>query len=71
MVLGPGVPSQGLSVGDSGRRDLLSLAEGSIFHSCLGLWKHVGLASEGAQILESGLSTEVVETIIHSRAPSM
>ncbi|CAM4558277.1 unnamed protein product [Leuciscus chuanchicus] len=30
----------------------------------------VGLASEGAQLIESGLSTEVVETILQSRAPS-
>ncbi len=30
----------------------------------------VGLASEGALLIDSGLSTEVVETIIHSRAPS-
>ncbi len=29
----------------------------------------VGLASEGAQLINSGLSTEVVETILHSRAP--
>ncbi len=31
----------------------------------------VGLASEGAQLIDTGLSTEVVETIPHSRAPSM
>ncbi len=30
----------------------------------------VGLASEGAQLIDTGLSTEVVETILHSRAPS-
>ncbi len=30
----------------------------------------VGLASEGAQLIDSGLSTEFVETILHSRAPS-
>ncbi len=30
----------------------------------------VGLASEGAQLIDSGLSTEVVETILHSKAPS-
>ncbi len=30
----------------------------------------VGLASEGAQLINSGLSTEVVEIILHSRAPS-
>ncbi len=30
----------------------------------------VGLASEGAQLIDSGPSTEVVEAILHSRAPS-
>ncbi len=30
----------------------------------------VGLASEGAQLIDPGLSTEFVETIFHSRAPS-
>ncbi len=30
----------------------------------------VGLTSEGNQLIDSGLSTEVVETILHSRAPS-
>ncbi len=30
----------------------------------------VGLVSEGAQLIDSGLSTEVVETILHSRVPS-
>ncbi len=30
----------------------------------------VGLASEGAQLIDSDLSTEVVETILHSKAPS-
>ncbi|KAL0170481.1 hypothetical protein M9458_035077, partial [Cirrhinus mrigala] len=29
----------------------------------------VGVAPEGAQLIASGLSTEVVETILHSRAP--
>ncbi len=31
----------------------------------------VGLASEGAKLIDSGLSTKVVDTILHSRAPSM
>ncbi len=30
----------------------------------------VSLASEGAQLIDSGFSTKVVETILHSRAPS-
>ncbi len=51
------------------RRELLSQVGGSIFHPQPELWKLWG-ASEGAQLLDSGLSTEVVETILHSRAPS-
>ncbi len=31
----------------------------------------VGLASEGSQLIDSGLSTKVVKTIFHSRSPSM
>ncbi len=31
----------------------------------------VGMASEGVQLIASGLLTEVVETILQSRAPSM
>ncbi len=31
----------------------------------------VGLASEGAQLIDPDLSTKVIETILHSRAPSM
>ncbi len=31
----------------------------------------VSLASEGAHLIDSGFSTDVVETILHSRAPSM
>ncbi len=34
------------------------------------LWKLWAFPSEGAQLIDSGLSTEVVETILHSRAPS-
>ncbi len=52
------------------RRDLLSQAGGSIFHPPSRTMETVGLASEGAQLINSGLSTEVVETILHSRAPS-
>ncbi len=31
----------------------------------------VGVAPEGTQLIASGLSTEVAETILQSRAPSM
>ncbi len=36
-----------------------------------GVMEAVGVAPEGAQLIASGLSTEVVETILQSRAPSM
>ncbi|KAI2644939.1 Serine/threonine-protein kinase ATR [Labeo rohita] len=35
-----------------------------------GAMEAIGVAPEGAQLLASSLSTEVVETILHSRAPS-
>ncbi len=46
----------------SSRHDLLPL---------LGVVEAVGVAPEGAQLIASGLSTEVAETILQSRAPSM
>ncbi len=36
-----------------------------------GVMEAVGVAPEGAQPIASGLSTEVVEIILQSRAPSM
>ncbi len=47
------------------RRDLLSQASPPPTRTV----ETVGLASEGGQLIDSGLSTEVVETILHSRAP--
>ncbi|KAL0149293.1 hypothetical protein M9458_055331 [Cirrhinus mrigala] len=52
------------------RRDLLSQAGGSILHPPAGAVEALGVAPEGAHLLASGLSTEVVETILQSRAPS-
>jgi len=40
-------------------RDLLSLAEGTILHPHSETWNPVGLASEGAQLIDAGLSTKV------------
>ncbi len=51
------------------RRDLLSQAGGSIFHPHPELWKLWAWPLRGPSS-NSGLSTEVVETILHSRAPS-
>jgi hypothetical protein len=70
MVCGPGFSPGRLSFGapgqegstlSGGRHDISPLPR---------VMETVGLASEGAQLLDSGLSTEVVETILHSRAPS-
>ncbi len=53
------------------RRDLLSQVGGYEISPPTRTVETVGLASEGAQLIDSGFSTEVVESILHSRAPSM
>ncbi|KAI2653704.1 Transposon Ty3-G Gag-Pol polyprotein [Labeo rohita] len=52
------------------RRDLLSQAGGHCVPPSPGAVETLGVAPEGAHLLASGLSTEVVETILQSRAPS-
>ncbi|KAL0153790.1 hypothetical protein M9458_050906, partial [Cirrhinus mrigala] len=70
MVLGPGFPPRRLSMGDS-RQEGPPLASGRHHPSpSPGVVEVVGVASEGAHLVASGLSTEVVETILQSRAPS-
>ncbi len=70
MVLGPDFPSRRLSMGDS-RQEVSPLTGGGHHLSPLpGVVEAVGVAPEGAQFVASGLSTEVVETILQSRAPS-
>ncbi len=65
MVLRPNFSPRRLTLGDS-------CQEGSPLtggrHPCARVMKTVGVASEGAQLIASGLSTEVVETILQSRA---
>ncbi|KAL0199702.1 hypothetical protein M9458_002889, partial [Cirrhinus mrigala] len=70
MVLGPDFSPRRLSLGDS--RQERSPLTGRGFHSSppAGAVEALGVASEGAHLLASGLSTEVVETILQSRAPS-
>ncbi|KAL0173474.1 hypothetical protein M9458_029442, partial [Cirrhinus mrigala] len=70
MVLGPDFSPRRLSLGDS--RQERSPLTGRGFHSPppAGAVEALGVASEGAHLLASGLSTEVVETILQSRAPS-
>ncbi len=53
------------------RRDLLSQAGGTIFHPRPELWKlWVWPLPDGAHFIATGLSTEVVETILKYRVPS-
>ncbi len=49
------------------QRDLLSQAGGNK----QAVVEAMGVAPEGAQLIASGLSTKVVETILQSKAPSM
>ncbi|KAI2646337.1 hypothetical protein H4Q32_026326 [Labeo rohita] len=70
MVLGPDFPPRRLSMGDS-RQEGSPLASGRHDPSpSPGVVEVMGVASEGAHLIASGLSTEVVETILQSRAPS-
>ncbi|KAL0187611.1 hypothetical protein M9458_014710, partial [Cirrhinus mrigala] len=70
MVLGPDFSPRRLSMRDS--RQEGSPLTGGGYHPAPppGAMEAVGVALEGAQLLTSGLSTEVVETILQSRAPS-
>ncbi|KAL0165880.1 hypothetical protein M9458_037724, partial [Cirrhinus mrigala] len=70
MVLGPGISPRRLSMGDSRQKG--SPLTGGGHHSSPPprAVETLGVASEGAHLLASGLSTEVVETILQSRAPS-
>ncbi|XP_053085457.1 uncharacterized protein LOC117596033 [Pangasianodon hypophthalmus] len=70
MVLGSDFPSRRLSMGDS-RQEGPPLTGGGPHPSPPPrVVEAVGVASEGAQLGASGLSVEVVETILQSRAPS-
>ncbi len=68
VVLGHYFPPRRLYMGDS-RQDGSPLTGGGYEPSPPP--EAVEVASEGAQLIVSGLSTEVVETILQSRAPSM
>ncbi|KAI2660335.1 enzymatic polyprotein [Labeo rohita] len=69
-VLGPDFPPRRLSMGDS-RQERSPLASGRHHPSpSPGVVEVMGVASEGPHLVASSLSTEVVETILQSRAPS-
>ncbi len=70
MVCGPGSPARRLSMGDSHLAGSPLTGRGHHFSPPPRVVEAVGVDPEGAQLIASGLSTEVVETILQSRAPS-
>ncbi|XDV47256.1 hypothetical protein PO909_016939 [Leuciscus waleckii] len=70
MVSRSCVPPRRASSGATRQEGPSVPSRGLDFSPPTGTVEPVGLASEGAQLIESGLSTEVVETILQSRAPS-
>ncbi|KAL0159594.1 hypothetical protein M9458_043319, partial [Cirrhinus mrigala] len=70
MVLGPDFPPRRLSLGDSRQEGSPLTGRGFPPSPPAGVVEALGVASEGAHLLASGLSTEVVETLLQSRAPS-
>ncbi len=60
-----------LSLGDSRQEGSPLTGSGHDLSPLVGAVEAVGVAPEGAQLIGSGLSTEVAETILQSRAPSM
>ncbi|KAI2663377.1 Transposon Ty3-G Gag-Pol polyprotein [Labeo rohita] len=70
LVLGPDFSPRRLSVGDSRQEGSPLTGGGHCVPPSPGAVETLGVAPEGAHLLASGLSTEVVETILQSRAPS-
>ncbi len=68
MVCGPGQPPRRLSVGDSHAAGSPLSGRGHYMSPSPRDVAVVGVAPEGAHLIASGLSTEVVETILQSRA---
>ncbi len=58
-------------MGDSHQEKSPLIGSGHDLLPLLGVVEAVGVAPEGAQLIAFGLSTEVAETILQSRAPSM
>ncbi len=70
MALGPDFSPRRLSMGDSSQERSPLTSGGYDLSPPPGVMEAVGVAPEGSQLIASGLSTEVVETILQSRAPS-
>ncbi len=58
-------------MGDSHQEGSPLTGSGHDLSSLLGVVEAIGVAPEGAKLIASGLSTEVAETILQSRASSM
>ncbi len=74
IVLGPDFSPRRLSLGDSSQEGSPLTSGGydpSPLPGVVRVVEAVGVAPEGTQLIASGLSTEVVETILQSRAPSV
>ncbi len=70
LVLGPDFSPRRLPMGDSRQEESPLTGRGHHLSPPPRAMEVVGVAPEGAQLIASGLSTEVVETILQSRAPS-
>ncbi len=71
MVLKPDFSPRRLSMGDSHQKGSPLTGRGHDLSPLLGVVEAVGVDPEVAHLIASGLSTEVVETILQSRTPSM
>ncbi len=58
-------------MGDSHQEGSPLTSSGHDLSPLLGVMEALGVAPEGAQLIASGLSIEVAETILQSRAPSI
>ncbi len=70
MVLRPDFSPRRLSMGDSSQEGSPFTSGGYDLSPPPGVMYAVDVVPEGAQLIASGFSTEVVETILQSRAPS-
>ncbi|XP_026100385.1 uncharacterized protein LOC113071237 [Carassius auratus] len=70
LVCGPDSSPRRFSLGDPDQERPSISGRGHYISPPARDLEALGVASEGAQLIESGLSTEVVETILSSRAPA-
>ncbi len=70
LLRGDNIPSQRASSGAPRQEGPFVPSRGLEISPPTRTVETVGSASEGSQLIDSGLSTKVVETIFHSRSPS-